>query len=69
MYEKPNRITVETRNKTYKHWDHEAEEEWFSQGTEIVREVNASEEGTTLWQGWSEDQRAAWVKSTFHPKA
>ena len=60
---------METRAKTYKHWDPEAEESWESQGTEIVREVNATEEGERLWNSWTDEQRAAWVKIRFHPKA
>jgi hypothetical protein len=60
--EKLNKITVETRPMTYKHWDREAEEEWFSQGTEIVREVNACEEGVKLWDGWTPEEREAFLK-------
>lgn len=61
--EKLNRIVVATRAVEYKHWDHENEEHWFSHGTEIVREVNATEEGLALWNSWNEEQRAAFVKS------
>lgn len=65
--EKLHRIVVETREKTYKHWDRENEEEWFSHGTEIVHEVNATEEGQKLWDSWTSEQRAAFVKAKFHP--
>lgn len=65
--EKCHRIVVETRAKSYKHWDRENEEEWFSHGTEIVREVNACEEGKKLWDSWTPEQRDAWVKARFHP--
>jgi len=60
--EKLNKIVVETRSVEYKHWDNEAEEQWFSYGTEIVKEINASDEGLALWTAWSEEQRAAFVK-------
>lgn len=61
--EKLNRIVVETRAVQYKHWDREAEEEWFSHGTEIVKECNASDEGVKLWESWTPDQQAAFAKS------
>jgi hypothetical protein len=60
--EKLNKIVVETRSVQYKHWDAEAEEEWFSYGTEIVREINASEEGLALWNSWSDEDRKLFVQ-------
>jgi hypothetical protein len=60
--EKLNKVTVLTRAVTYKNWDKEAEEEWFSQGTEIVKELNCCEEGRLLWEGWNEEQRALFLK-------
>ena len=60
--EKCHRITVETRARTYKHWDREAEEEWFTQGTEIVRELNATEAGLRMWESWNAEERAAFLK-------
>lgn len=60
--EKLNRIVVETRAVEYKHWDHENEEHWFSHGTEIVRELNASDEGLRLWDSWTAEQRADFLK-------
>lgn len=65
--EKLRRIVVETREKTYKHWDKEAEEEWFSRGTEIVHEINVTEEGQRIWESWTSEQQAAFVKTKFHP--
>jgi hypothetical protein len=59
--EKLNKITIETRAKEYKHWDREAEEDWFSQGTEIVREINASQQGLDRWNAWSVEERASFV--------
>lgn len=61
--EKLNKITVETRPREYKHWDREAEEDWFSYGTEIVREVNATDEGLQIWNSMTAEQQAAFVKS------
>lgn len=55
--EKLNKIVVETRAKTYVNWDYEAEEEWQSFGTEIVKEVDASEAGLKLWNAWTPEQR------------
>lgn len=60
--QKCNKVVVQTRAQTYKHWDNENEEEWFTHGTEIVREVNATEEGVRLWESWTEEERAAFVK-------
>jgi hypothetical protein len=60
--EKLNRIVVETRTVEYKHWDAEAEEQWFSYGTEIVREINASDEGLAIWTALSAEEREEFVK-------
>ena len=61
--EKINKIVIETRSVEYKHYDREAEEEWFSQGTEIVREINASPSGLELWNNWSVEERAVFVET------
>lgn len=61
--EKLNKIVIETRDVQYRHWDRENEEEWFSYGTEIVQEINASEEGLAIWNGMTDDERAAFVKA------
>jgi hypothetical protein len=55
--EKLNKIVVETREKQYKHWDREAEEEWFTQGVEIAREVNACADGVAMWEAWSPEEK------------
>lgn len=57
-----HKIVVETRSRTYKHWDRENEEEWFTQGTEIVREINACEQGVRVWESMTPEQREAFVK-------
>lgn len=58
-----NKIVVETRARTYKHWDREAEEEWFSQGTEIVREITATQEGVETWNSMTPEQQVAFIKT------
>lgn len=60
--EKLNRIVVQTRQVTYKHWDRENEEEWYSHGTEIVREINASDEGVRIWESLTPEEREEFVK-------
>jgi hypothetical protein len=60
--DKLNRIVVETRSRIYEHKDPETEEKWFSYGTEIVREVNATDAGQELWNTWTAEQKAAFIK-------
>ncbi len=60
--EKLNKIVVETRPREYKCWDRENEEEWYSQGTEIVREISASDEGVRIWDELTADEREEFVK-------
>jgi hypothetical protein len=55
--EKLHKIVVRTRQVEYKHWDREAEEEWFSYGTEIAKEVNATDEGLAIWNRMTPEQR------------
>lgn len=64
--EKLNKIVVETRERTYKQWDRENEEEWLSYGTEIVREINASDEGVKIWESWTQDQRDIFLKTATY---
>lgn len=61
--EKLQKITVQTRPMEYRQWDYEAEEAWFTQGFEIVKEINASEEGLKLWNSWTPEQQAEWAKN------
>jgi hypothetical protein len=58
---KLNKIIIETRPKQYKHWDEDAEEEWFSNGTEIVMEINASKDGVDIWNSWGEIEKQQFV--------
>jgi len=59
--QKLNKIVVETRLVEYEHIDRETDEKWFTKGTQIVREVNASDEGLAIWNSWSEEQRQLFV--------
>lgn len=61
--EKPQRLVVEMRSRQYRHWNREAEEEWFSNGFEIVREINVSAEGVSIWNSWNDEDRAAFLKN------
>jgi hypothetical protein len=63
--EKLNKIVVATRQVEYKNWDREAEEEWFSYGTEIVREINATDSGVKVWDGLTPEERTAHVERLF----
>jgi len=60
--EKLHKIVVQTRACEYKCWDRESEEEWFSQGWEIVKEINASEEGVAIWNDLTAEEREEFVK-------
>lgn len=64
--EKLNKIVIETRQVQYKHWDRENEEEWFSHGTEIVRELNASEEGVARYNALTPEQKVLFAKEIKH---
>jgi len=70
--DKINKITVETRHQTYTNWDREKEEEWTSTGTEIVREINATQAGVELWNSWSKEEQESFIKrlnSNSFPKS
>jgi len=54
---------VGTRPREYKHWDAEGEEEWFSYGSEIVKEIDVSEEGLAIWGRMTLEQQEAFVKA------
>jgi hypothetical protein len=65
--EKLNKIVVATRERVYTRWvkneeTHKYEEVEAGRGWEIVREINASDEGLALWNGWSEEERAVFLK-------
>jgi len=60
--QKLNRLVIKTRPIQYRHWNRESEEEWFTNGFETVREINATDEGVELWNSLTPDQREAFVK-------
>lgn len=65
--EKLNRIVVETRERIYTKWvkneeTNKYEEVEAGRGWEIVREINASAEGLALWESWTPDERAVFLK-------
>jgi hypothetical protein len=65
--EKLNKITVATRERTYTRWvrneeTNKWEEVFVAKGWEIVREINASEEGVQLWNSWTPEERTMFLK-------
>jgi hypothetical protein len=65
-----HRIVVQTREKVYsRKIKNEETLRWedveVGRGFEVARELIACQEGYDLWQSWSDDQRAAWLKQ--HP--
>jgi len=65
--EKLNKIVVETRERVYTRWvknedTNKYEEVEAGRGWEIVREINASQEGVALWESWTPEERAAFLK-------
>jgi hypothetical protein len=65
--EKLNRIVVETRERVYTRWvkneeTNKYEEVEAGRGWEIVREINASAEGLALWESWTPEERAVFLK-------
>lgn len=68
--EKVHFIVVETRQKVYKQrvfneMLRQSEEIEVGHGFETVREIQASQEGFDLWNSWTADQQAAWVKNKY----
>lgn len=65
--EKLTKIVVETRERVYtKKVKNEETGRWedveIGRGWEIVREINASEEGVALWNSWSPEERTNFLK-------
>lgn len=66
--EKLNRIVVETRERIYtKRVKNEETGKWedveIGRGWEIVREINASQEGLDLWNSWTPEERAIFLEN------
>jgi hypothetical protein len=64
---KPVRLVIATRNKTYTKWVRNEESKVWEEieagrGTEIVKEINASEEGVALYQSWTPEEKEAFAK-------
>jgi hypothetical protein len=64
---KPERLVVKTREKTYTKWvrneeTNKWEEVFLAKGWEIVKELNASQEGAQLWNDWLPEEREAFLK-------
>jgi hypothetical protein len=60
------KVIALTRPKKYMGWRKNEETlEWeevvIGSGNEIVRELNVSEEGEALWNGWNADQRTSFL--------
>lgn len=65
--EKLHRIVVETRERVYtRRVKNEETGKWedveIGRGWEIVREINASQEGFDLWNSWTPEERADFLK-------
>jgi hypothetical protein len=65
--EKLNKIVVATRERVYTRWvKNEETLKWeevvIGHGWEIVREINASEEGVKLWESWTPEEREVFLK-------
>jgi len=65
--EKLNKIVVQTREKSYTRWvrneeTNKWEEVFVAKGWEIVREIDASQEGVQQWNGWTPEERAIFLK-------
>lgn len=69
--EKLNKIVVATRERIYtKRVKNEETRQWeeieIGRGWEIVREVNASDEGLAIWNTWTPEERQAFVENLDH---
>lgn len=69
--EKLNRIVVRTRERVYTKWvkneeTGKKEEIEIGRGWEIVREINASDEGLALWESWTPEEREAFADNLDH---
>ena len=65
--EKLRKVVVATRQREYKEWVYDEEtrrsnELVVGHGWEIVKELNASEEGEARFLAMNDEDRASWVK-------
>lgn len=66
--EKLNKIVVQTRERIYtRRVKNEETGKWedveIGRGWEIVREINASQEGLDLWNSWTPEERAIFLEN------
>lgn len=65
--EKLHKVVVSTRQREYREWVYNedtrrSEELVVGHGWEIVRELNASEEGEAAWNAMTPEDQSVWVK-------
>jgi hypothetical protein len=71
--EAQHKVVLEKRSKDYHNWRLLDEEDddfsWVkvAEGWEIAKECCATEEGVLLWQSWTPEQQAAFVKDFNKP--
>jgi len=66
--DKLRKVIALTRPKTYTRWVKNEETNHYEevangQGFEPVRELSLSAEGESIWNGWTPEQRMAWLKA------
>jgi hypothetical protein len=66
--EKQHKITIETRNRSYERFLYDEETRKYvpidpSSGWEIVKEINACEQGVSAWHAMSDIDRALLLKT------
>lgn len=62
--DKCNKVVVATRPRTYTEnvWEEgELIELEVGHGYEIVREINASDEGLNMWRAWSDEEKSLFL--------
>ncbi|HEY5268383.1 MAG TPA: hypothetical protein VII94_04590 [Candidatus Saccharimonadales bacterium] len=65
--DKLNKIVAGTRERVYTRWvrneeTNKWEEVFVSRGWEITRELNATDDGVKLWESYTSEERAAFLK-------
>jgi hypothetical protein len=71
--EKCNKLVVETRPRTYAVRERNMETGYWEDfdvgtGSEIVKEVNASDEGVKVWNSWDTEQKALFLDELYGRK-
>ena len=65
--EKLNKIVIATREKTYHRWVRDEDTKRWSEiecgtGFETVKEIDATNEGVALYESWTPEEKAAFIK-------